>query len=373
MPKGRCPECEQTLEYPVEMAGREIECPMCERRIQLPDPEDDFGIRVPERPKPGMERRSDPDGVAAVARRVLEQVERVVLGKRDVLEMALSAWLAEGHVLLEDVPGTAKTMTARAFAHSMGGSFQRIQCTPDLLPNDVTGASVFNPRTTEFEFRRGPLFAQIVLADEINRTTPRTQSALLEAMAENKVSVDGTTHDLEPPFWLIATQNPVDHEGTFPLPEAQLDRFLVRLTLGYPSSRDEDSMLERFQLGHPIATLEAAVTPEEIREAQAAVREVHVDPRVRAYLLAVARATREHDHVLIGASPRACLGWFRLSQAWAAIHGFDFVLPDDVKRTAYAVLCHRLILRPESRLRRVSAESVVQEILGSVKAPTIEF
>src|SRR6516165_4338136 len=243
--------------------------------------------------------------VTAVGKRILGNIEKVVIGKRQEIILALAAYFSEGHMLLEDVPGVAKTMLARAMASSVGASFKRVQCTPDLLPTDITGASIFNPKTTQFEFRAGPIFSQIVLADEINRTTPRTQAALLEAMGERKVSVDGTTYDLVPPFLLIATQNPVDHEGTFPLPEAQLDRFLVRLSLGYPSAEEEAAMLGRFQLAHPIEQLQEVVTADEVLECQQAVRRVRVDDKLCRYIIELIGRTREHDDVLLGGSPRA--------------------------------------------------------------------
>ncbi len=309
--------------------------------------------------------------VTPTAKKIIANVEKVVIGKRQEIILALVAYLCEGHILLEDVPGVAKTMLARALAASVGCSFKRVQCTPDLLPNDITGASVFNPKTTEFEFRPGPLFAQIVLADEINRTTPRTQAALLEAMAERRVTVDGETYLLEPPFLVIATQNPVDHEGTFPLPEAQLDRFLVRLSLGYPSEEEEGKMLELLRREHPIDKLEAVVSAEEIIGCQQAVREVYVDPKVRDYIVEIVRNTRRHDDIALGASPRASIALYRASQALAAIRGHDFVLPDDVKRMAPPVLCHRLIVRPESRLRKVTSANVVNEILTETSVPTL--
>jgi MoxR-like ATPase len=246
-----------------------------------------------------------------------------------------------------------------------------VQCTPDLLPNDITGASIFNPKTTEFEFRPGPLFAQIVLADEINRTTPRTQAALLEAMAERRVTVDGETYLLEPPFLVIATQNPVDHEGTFPLPEAQLDRFLVRLSLGYPSKEEEGKMLEMLRREHPIDKLAAVVSAEEVIGCQQAVREVYVDPKIRDYIIEIVHNSREHDDIALGGSPRASIALCRASQALAAIRGHDFVLPDDVKRMVPPVLCHRLIIRPESRLRKVNSANVVNEILAETSVPTL--
>jgi len=309
--------------------------------------------------------------VTPTAKKIIANIEKVVIGKRQEIILALVAYLCEGHILLEDVPGVAKTMLARALAASVGCSFKRVQCTPDLLPNDITGASIFNPKTTEFEFRAGPLFAQIVLADEINRTTPRTQAALLEAMAEQRVTVDGETYLLEPPFLVIATQNPVDHEGTFPLPEAQLDRFLVRLSLGYPNEDEEGKMLELLRREHPIDKLEAVVSAEDIIGCQQAVREVYVDPKVRDYIVEIVRNTRQHDDIALGGSPRASMALYRASQALAAIRGHDFVLPDDVKRMAPPVLCHRLIVRPESRLRKVTAANVVSEILTETSVPVL--
>ncbi len=309
--------------------------------------------------------------VASTAKRIIGNVENVIVGKRSQIVLSLVSWFCEGHILLEDVPGVAKTMLARALAASVGCTFKRIQCTPDLLPTDVTGASVFNPQTTAFEFRAGPIFAQIVLADEINRATPRTQSALLEAMAEGRVSVDGITHTLDKPFLVIGTQNPIDHEGTFPLPEAQLDRFLVRFSLGYPSMEQELKMLDMLEHGHPLDKLEPVVSAADLVACQRAVREVHVDEKIRRYLMQIVHETREHDELSLGGSPRASLALFRTGQAMAAILGRNFVLPDDIKRVAPSVLTHRLIVRPESRLRKVTSASIVEEILGEIPVPTM--
>jgi len=310
--------------------------------------------------------------VQGVAKKIIANVELAIVGKRQQLIMALVAWFCEGHILLEDVPGVAKTMLARALARSVGCTFKRVQCTPDLLPSDVTGASIFNQKTAEFEFRAGPIFAQIVLADEINRTTPRTQASLLEAMAEARVTVDGITHDLAPPFLVIATQNPVDHEGTFPLPEAQLDRFLMKFSLGYPNFDDELKMLEMLQHAHPLNGLKPVIQANELVQCQNAVRDVHVDIKVQQYLMQIVHLTRDHEDVALGGSPRASIALFRTAQAMAAIRGRNYVQPDDVKRIAPPVLTHRLILRPESRLRKVTAEQVVQEIIDEIAVPTLE-
>jgi MoxR-like ATPase len=302
-------------------------------------------------------------------KQIIVNVEKVIVGKRRQIILALVAWLSEGHILLEDVPGVAKTMLVRALAKSVNGSFKRIQCTPDLLPTDVTGVSVFNQKSTEFEFRPGPIFAQLVLADEVNRATPRTQAALLEAMAERRVTVDGVTHELAPPFLVLATQNPIDHEGTFPLPEAQLDRFLIRLSLGYPTMDEELKMLEMQERGHPLDALQPVVSTADLLAAQRAVREIHVDAKIRRYLMEIVHRTREHEDVALGGSPRASLALFRTSQALAAVNGRSFVRPDDVKNMAAAVLTHRLILRPESRLRKVTSAGVVAEVLAQVPVP----
>jgi MoxR-like ATPase len=310
--------------------------------------------------------------VAAVASKIIANIEKVIIGKRPQLVLALVTYFCEGHLLLEDVPGVAKTMLARALAKSIGCTAKRLQCTPDLLPSDVTGVSIFNPKSSEFEFRAGPIFAQIVLADEINRTTPRTQSALLEAMAERRVTVDGQTYNLKPPFLVLATQNPIDHEGTFPLPEAQLDRFMMRLSLGYPTLEEESKMLERLQHGHPIDELASVVVAADVVECQDKIREVFVDDKVRKYILEIIHSTRQHDDIALGGSPRASIALFRAGQALAAIQGRDFVLPDDVKRLSGPILEHRLILKPESRLRKLSAAALVKDLVEDVAVPLLK-
>ncbi|MGN6546900.1 MAG: AAA family ATPase [Aureliella sp.] len=309
--------------------------------------------------------------VNELSKRLINNVEKAIVGKRKQLILSLVSWFSGGHILLEDVPGVAKTMLARALARSLGCSFKRIQCTPDLLPTDITGASVFNPQTVQFEFRPGPIFTQILLADEINRATPRTQAALLEAMAEGRVSIDGVTHALNPPFLVIATQNPIDHEGTFPLPEAQLDRFLMKFSLGYPSMEEEMRMLELLQREHPIDSLEPVATAEELIAAQKAVREVYVDAKVRHYLLQIVQDSRNHEDLALGGSPRASIALMRSAQAMAAVLGRNYVLPDDIKKVAGAVMGHRLILKPESRLRKISTQSVLDEIVSEIAVPSV--
>ena len=309
--------------------------------------------------------------VQQTAKRIIKNVEKVIVGKRQAVVYALVNWFCAGHFLLEDVPGVAKTILARALAQSVGCEFKRIQCTPDLLPTDITGASIFNQKKVEFEFRPGPLFSNIVLADEINRTTPRTQAALLEAMAESRITVDGITHTLKAPFLVIATQNPVDHEGTFPLPEAQLDRFLMKFSIGYPSIEDELNILDNLQMAHPIDTLQPVAQGQEIVDCQELIRTVHVDQKIRRYILQIVHLTRHHEHLALGGSPRASLALFRTTQALAAIRGRNFVLPDDVKMIAHPVLEHRLILKPESRLRKVTTSQIIQQILSEIPAPII--
>lgn len=304
-----------------------------------------------------------------VARRLVENIERVIFGKREAVELAVISLLAQGHLLIEDVPGVGKTMLAKALARSIGGTFRRIQFTPDMLPSDITGVSIFNPGNRSFEFRPGPIMANIVLADEINRATPKTQAALLEAMEERQVSVDGVTYSLPQPFLVLATQNPIEYEGTFPLPEAELDRFMLRIRLGYPSRKDELAILDAQQFRHPIETLEQVVRLEELRGAQEEIRTVHISLEVKGYLLEIVERTREHPDVYLGASPRGTLALFRAAQARAVLRGRDYVLPDDIKALVNPCLAHRLILNSAARMREITPEQILGEILGQVPAP----
>jgi MoxR-like ATPase len=308
-------------------------------------------------------------GFRPLIKEIVANVEQVVLGKTHQIQMALAAILGGGHVLLEDVPGVAKTILVRTLAVTSGCSFTRIQCTPDLLPSDVNGVSIFNQNTREFEFRAGPIFAQIVIADEINRATPRTQSAFLEAMAEGQISTDGVTRKLQQPFIVFATQNPVEHEGTFPLPEAQLDRFMLKLSIGYPNMQDEARLLELTRLQHPIDSISAVTDAQTLISMQGSVREVFVHEKIREYMLRIIARTRDSAHLSLGASPRASMALFRATQSYAAVLGRGYVIPDDIKTLAHPVLEHRLILNPESRLRRMTGQRVLQEILKEVPVP----
>ncbi len=307
--------------------------------------------------------------VQTFAERVIENIERVIVGKRDAVELAVVGLLCQGHLLIEDVPGVGKTVLARSLARSLGCSFSRIQFTPDMLPSDVTGVSIFNQVSREFEFRAGPVMAQVVLADEINRATPKTQAAMLEAMEERQVTVDGATHPLPLPFMVLATQNPIEYEGTFPLPEAQLDRFLLRIDLGYPNMEDEVSILKLQQFRHPLEKLEQVASVEELSEAQEAVKSIHVAPPVMEYMVKLTRRTRQHAEVYLGASPRGSLALYRTGQARAAILGRDYVLPDDVKVLVTPALAHRVIPGPAARLRDISAARIVEGVVEQVPVP----
>ncbi|MCJ7569205.1 MAG: MoxR family ATPase [Anaerolineales bacterium] len=307
--------------------------------------------------------------IAETTRRLRENIQKVIVGKDEPILLTLVSVLCEGHVLIEDVPGIGKTTLARALASSLGLSYRRIQFTPDLLPSDVTGLSWFNQKTQEFEFRPGPVMSQVVLADEINRATPRTQSAMLEAMQERQVTVDGVTHPQPRPFLVLATQNPIELEGTFPLPEAQIDRFMLRVEIGYPSEVEENNILERFRSDDPLEDVEAVTTSTEILRLQEQRKGIRVEESIRNYIVKVARATREHAEIELGASPRATLALYQTSQAWAAIQGRDYVLPDDVKFMAPHVLTHRLMISPKAQLRGRRPEEMVADIVDSVPVP----
>ena len=306
-----------------------------------------------------------------VAERILDNVERVIIGKQHEARLALITLLCRGHLLIEDVPGVGKTMLARALATSVACRFSRIQFTPDLLPSDVTGVSIYMQQTGGFEFRAGPIMAEVVLADEVNRATPKTQSALLEAMEEDQVTVDGTTHKLPQPFMVMATQNPIEYEGTFPLPEAQLDRFMMRIHLGYPSATDEVLVMDAQQNRHPIESLPEVTSRAEIIALQDAVREIYVDPLIKQYIVSLVTATREHESVYLGASPRGSLALMRVAQAYALLDGRDFVQPDDVKLLAYSTLGHRVIVSPGARVREIDSAQVVDEVIERVSVPGV--
>ncbi|MFY9813721.1 MAG: MoxR family ATPase [Dehalococcoidales bacterium] len=307
--------------------------------------------------------------IQAFGIKVKENVEKVIVGKGDVVELVILALLCEGHVLIEDIPGVGKTVLAKSVARSLGCSYHRIQCTPDLLPSDITGTYIFNQKTSDFEFRPGPIMAQIVLTDEINRTTPRTQSALLEAMQERQVTAEGETKLLPRPFMVLATQNPIEQEGTFPLPEAQLDRFLIKIKIGYPSAEDDKLILSRFRQDDPLEDLKPVVTAEELMQMQEACRNVHVAADVEDYIIRLVHATRDHASLQLGASPRAMLALYHTSQVLAALRGRSFVIPDDVKYLAVVTLSHRIIPKAESSLRGSSAEQALKEIMDSVAVP----
>ncbi|MCJ7750180.1 MAG: MoxR family ATPase [Armatimonadetes bacterium] len=302
---------------------------------------------------------------------IIEEIETVIVGKRQAVETIVVGLLCSGHILIEDIPGVGKTMLAKALAGALGATYRRIQFTPDLLPADVTGTSIFNQKTGEFAFRQGPVFTNVLLADEINRATPKTQSSLLECMEEFQVTVDGATHTLDRPFFVIATENPIEYRGTYPLPEAQLDRFLMRVSIGYPTAEEEIIVLDRQVKEHPIKAIKAVVSREEVLRMQESVKDVHIDPSLKQYMVQLVAKTRNHPMLALGASPRASLGLMRTGQALAALQGREFVLPDDIKGLAASVLCHRLILKPEARVRQADLVELVAELVDSVPVPVV--
>jgi MoxR-like ATPase len=305
------------------------------------------------------------------ARAIADEIETVIVGKREAVEMVVIGLLSNGHLLIEDIPGVGKTMLARALAAALGAKYRRIQFTPDLLPADITGTSIFNQKTSEFAFRPGPIFTNVLLADEINRATPKTQSSLLEGMEEFQVTVDGATHVLERPFFVIATENPIEYRGTYPLPEAQLDRFLMRINLGYPTPDQEVVVLDRQVKEHPIHSVKPVAGRDEVLQMQRNIRDVHIDPSLKQYMVDIVAATREHPSLVLGASPRASIGLMRTGQSRAALQGRDYVLPDDVKTLAASVLCHRLIPKPEARIRPDEVATIVNEILEQMPVPAV--
>jgi MoxR-like ATPase len=307
--------------------------------------------------------------VSALATKIVNNVEKVIVGKRDTVELTAICLLCQGHLLIEDVPGVGKTMLAKALAKSIGGQFKRIQFTPDMLPSDVTGTSIYNQKTGDFEFRPGPIMAQIVLADEINRATPKTQAALLEAMEERQVTVDGETRQLGQPFLVLATQNPIEYEGTFPLPEAQLDRFMMRISLGYPSREQQIAILDAQQFTHPIDALTQVTDADELLRVQEQLKAVYADPLVKEYIVSIVDATRTHPEVYLGASPRGALTLYRSSQARAALDGRDYVIPDDIKALAQYALAHRVIISPAARIKGINAADVVEDLLNKIPVP----
>jgi MoxR-like ATPase len=309
------------------------------------------------------------DSVRTIGERLIQNVEQVIVGKRKTVSLTLVGLLCQGHILIEDVPGVGKTMLAKALARSIGCNFSRIQFTPDMLPSDVTGVSIFNQQTREFEFRPGPIMAQIVLVDEINRATPKTQAALLESMEEKQVTVDGVTYQLARPFLVLATQNPIEYEGTFPLPEAQLDRFMLRIRVGYPSPADEVEILDAQRYQHPVDTISQVIRLDELIQAQEAIKEVYLDKQLKSYIVDIVTATRSHADVYLGASPRGSLSLFRAAQALAAVSGRDHVLPDDIKELAVPTLAHRIIINPAARMKDISSEGIVADILRQTPVP----
>jgi len=309
------------------------------------------------------------ENIQPLTDRLLKNMELAIIGKRRVLELVVIGLLSQGHILIEDVPGVGKTILGKSLALSLGLKFSRIQFTPDMLPSDVTGASIFNQQNNQFEFRAGPIMGQIILGDEINRATPKTQSALLEAMEEKQITVDGIKHALPEPFMVIGTQNPIEYEGTFPLPEAQLDRFLMRITIGYPSRDDEINILNEQQYQHPINTLDVVISQDELLEMQRAIRSVHVSDPIKQYIVDIVRATRENGDVYLGSSPRGSLGLYRTGQAMAALRGRDFVLPDDIKDLADSIISHRIILSPAAKINNLNPSQIIEEILYRISVP----
>lgn len=328
----------------------------------------------PQETRRSLERTPRPAVIVQdVAERIAQNVERVIIGKRNEVRLTILGLLSQGHILIEDIPGVGKTMMAKALARSIGCTFSRIQFTPDMLPSDVTGVSLFNQKTREFEFRAGPIMAQIVLTDEINRATPKTQAALLEAMEERQVTVDGVTYKLDEPFLILATQNPIEYEGTFPLPEAQLDRFLLRIQLGYPSPSEEMAILTAQQHQHPINTMYQVVSVQELLAAQQATRDVYVSDEIKKYIVDLVNASRQHPDVYLGSSPRGSLALFRAAQTRAAMAGRDYVIPDDVKALAEATLAHRIIVGPAARIKDISPQTIIQDLLAATPVPGASF
>lgn len=304
-----------------------------------------------------------------ISERISQSVSQVIIGKRNEVRLTVLGLLSRGHILIEDIPGVGKTMMAKALSRAIGCTFSRIQFTPDMLPSDITGVSIFNQKSREFEFRAGPIMAQIILADEINRATPKTQAALLEAMEERQVTVDGITYPMDDPFLILATQNPIEYEGTFPLPEAQLDRFIIRIELGYPSPAEELTVLSAQQYRHPINNMQQAVSQQELIAAQQAIREIYVAEEIKHYIINIVNATRQHPDVYLGSSPRGSLALFRISQARAGMAGRDYVIPDDVKALAEVTLAHRIIVGPAARIKDITSRTIVQDILANTPIP----